>query len=186
LRALFVALEEWVTSGVTPPPSRVPSLASGDAVTADQVTMPRVPAFAVAPGANPVLPPVDWIDPPEAAPPAPYATFVSAVDGDGNETAGILLPQIAVPLGTHTGWNVYKAQPDELADRDGSFIAFARTKAEREAAGDPRPSLLERYGNREGYVARIKAAADALVAERLLLQSDADAFVKAAEACDKF
>ena len=186
LRALFVALEDWVAKGVAPPPSRVPSLASGDAVTAGQVTMPKVPGFAVAPGANPVLPPVDWIDPPETAPPAPYSTFVSAVDSDGNETAGILLPQIAVPLGTHTGWNVYKAQPDELADRDGSFIAFARTRVEREAAGDPRPSLAERYGDREGYVARIEAAANALVAERLLLQSDADAFVKTAEACDKF
>ena len=186
LRALFVALEDWVAKGVAPPPSRVPSLASGDAVTAGQVTMPKVPGFAVAPGANPVLPPVDWIDPPETAPPAPYSTFVSAVDSDGNETAGILLPQIAVPLGTHTGWNVYKAQPDELADRDGSFIAFARTRAEREAAGDPRPSLAERYGDRGDYVARIEAAANALVAERLLLQSDADAFVKTAEACDKF
>ena len=186
LRALFVALEDWVAKGVAPPPSRVPSLASGDAVTAGQVTMPKVPGFAVAPGANPVLPPVDWIDPPETAPPAPYSTFVSAVDSDGNETAGILLPQIAVPLGTHTGWNVYKAQPDELADRDGSFIAFAGTRAEREAAGDPRPSLAERYGDRGGYVARIEAVANALVAERLLLQSDADAFVKTAEACDKF
>jgi len=91
-----------------------------------------------------------------------------------------------VPLGTHTGWNVYRAQPDELADRDGSFIAFARTKAEREATGDPRPSLEERYGNGDAYVAQVKAAAEALVAERLLLQDDADALVRAAEACDKF
>ncbi len=186
LRALFVALEEWVTNGTEPPLSRVPSLAAGTAIPAARVETPRVPGFAVAPGDNPVLPPVDWIDPPETALPAPYTTFVSAVDGDGNEIAGILLPQIAVPLGTHTGWNVYKAQPDELADRDGSFIAFARTKAEREAVGDPRPSLAERYGGRDGYIARIKAAADTLVAERLLLQSDADAFVKSAEAFDKF
>ena len=169
-----------------PPPSRVPSIAAGTAVTADRVEMPQIPGFAVAPGDNPVLPPVDWIDPPEAAQPTPYTTFVSAVDSDGNEIAGIRLPQIAVPLGTHTGWNVYTARPDELADRDGSFIAFARTKAEREAASDPRPSLAERYGSRDAYAAQIKAAADALVAERLLLQSDADAFVKAAEACDKF
>jgi len=185
LRALFVALEEWVTKDVPPPPSLVPSLAAGTAVTADQVATPRLPGFAVPPGDNPVLPPVDWVDPPETAPPAPYTTFVSAVDSDGNEVAGIRLPSIAVPLGTHTGWNVYKAQPDELADRDGSFIAFARSKAEREATGDPRPSLAERYGTRAGYVARIKAAADALVADRLLLQGDADRLVAAAEACDK-
>ena len=186
LRALFVALEDWVTKDLTPPPSLVPSIAAGTAVTADQVAMPQVSGFAVAPGANPVLPPVDWIDPPETSPPAPYTTFVSAVDSDGNETAGIRLPSIAVPLGTHTGWNVYKAQPDELADRDGSFIAFARTKAEREAAADPRPSLAERYGSRNAYIARVRAAAEALVAERLLLQDDADALVTAAEACDKF
>jgi len=186
LRALFVALEEWVTKDVAPPPSLVPSLAAGTAITADAVAMPKVGGFAVAPGDNPVLPPVDWVDPPEASLPAPYTTFVSAVDSDGNETAGIRLPQIAVPLGTYTGWNVYKAQPGELADRDGSFIAFARTRAEREAASDPRPSLEERYGSRDAYVAQLKAAAAALVAERLLLPGDADRLVAAAQASDRF
>jgi Alpha/beta hydrolase domain len=186
LRALFAALEDWVVRGVAPPPSRVPSLADGTAVTADRVAMPKVPGFAVAPGANPILPPVDWVEPPEASPPAPYTTFVSAVDSDGNEIAGIRLPSIAVPLGTYTGWNVYKAQPDELADRDGSFIAFARDKAEREAAGDPRPSLDERYGSKANYVDQVRQAAALLVAERLLLQDDADRLVAAAEGCDRF
>jgi hypothetical protein len=148
--------------------------------------MPNVPGFAVPPGDNPVLPPVDWVDPPETSAPAPYTTFVSAVDGDGNEIAGIRLPQIAVPLGTFTGWNVYKTQPDELADRDGSFVAFARTKAEREAAGDPRPSLQERYGSKAHYVDRLRQAAAALVAQRLLLQDDADRLVAIAEGSDPF
>jgi Alpha/beta hydrolase domain len=186
LRALFLALEDWITKDIPPPPSRVPALGDGTAIAADRVVMPKVAGFAVAPGGNPILPQVDWIDPPEAAPPAPYNTFVSAVDSDGNEIAGIRLPSIAVPLGTHTGWNVYKAQPDALADRDGSFIAFARDKAEREASGDPRPSLAERYGSRDAYVAKVREAAAALVADRLLLQADADAFVRAAEACDRF
>ena len=186
LRALFVALEEWVTHGIAPPPSRIPSLAAGTAVTADRVKMPEVNGFAVAPGANPILPPVDWVDPPEASPPAPYTTFVSAVDGDGNEVAGILLPPIAVPLGTYTGWNVYRAQPDELADRDGSLIPFAGTRAEREAAEDPRPSLEERYGSRKAYAANVEAAAAALVAERLLLPADAASYVEAARKCDRF
>ena len=135
--------------------------------------MPRVPGFALAPGANPILPPVDWIDPPEGEPTRPYETFVSAVDGDGNEVAGILLPPIAVPLGTYTGWNVYRAQPCELCDRDGSLIPFPRTRSEREGTGDPRLSLEERYGSREAYVRRIEAAAAALLAERLLLPADA-------------
>jgi Alpha/beta hydrolase domain len=185
LRALFVALEEWVTTGAAPPPSRVPSIAQGTAVAAETVKMPAVAGFAVAPGANPIGPPVDWVDPPARLDNF-YGTLVSAVDADGNEVAGIRLPAIAVPLGTYTGWNVYRAQPGELADRDGSLIPFARTKGEREAAGDPRPSLEERYGGRDDYVAKIEAAAARLVAERLLLSADADAYVRAARECDRF
>jgi len=129
---------------------------------------------------------VDWINPPEAGPSRFYQTHVSAVDADGNEIAGIRLPSIAVPLGTYTGWNLYKAAPSEMADRDGSFIAFAATRAERVAAGDPRPSLAERYGSREAYAAKVEAAAAALVAERLLLPEDAASFVAAARSCDRF
>ena len=184
LRALFAALEEWVTKGTAPPPSRVPRVADGTAVMAEDVRMPAVPGFAVAPGANPIVPPVDWVDPPARIDNV-YGARVCAVDADGNEIAGIRLPPIAVPLGTYTGWNVYRAQPAELADRDGSLIPFARTKEEREAARDPRPSLDERYGSREAYVAKVQAAAEALVAERLLLPADADAYVKAAKECDR-
>jgi len=186
LRALFLALEEWVTKGVAPPPSRVPKLADRTAVLAETLRLPRVKGFALPPGANRILPPVDWVDPPDAEPARAYETYVSAVDGDGNEIAGIRLPPIAVPLGTYTGWNVYKAQPDELADRDGSRIPFARNRAEREAADDPRPSLQERYGSREAYMAQFKAAAAALVAERLLLPTDAEAFIAAAKLCEDF
>jgi hypothetical protein len=185
LRALFAALEEWVTKEVEPPPSRVPRVADGTAVMAENLRMPAVPSFAIAPGANQIVPPVDWVDPPARIDNV-YGALVCAVDTDGNEVAGIRLPPIVVPLGTYTGWNVYQAQPNELADRDGSFIPFAQTKAAREETGDPRPSLEERYGKREAYVAKIKAAAEALVAERLLLPSDAAAYVVAAKICDRF
>ena len=181
LRALFVALEEWVTHGTLPPPSRVPSLAAGTAVKAETVRLPRVQGFAHPPGPNRIVAPVDWVDPPETEPDTAYDTYVSAVDRDGNEVAGIRLPDIAVPLATYTGWNVYRAQPAELADRDGSRIAFAATRAGRDAADDPRPSLQERYGTHATYVAAVKAAAGALVAERLLLPADADAFIEAAQ-----
>jgi hypothetical protein len=186
LRALIVALEDWVVRGLAPPPSRVPSIAAGTAV--ETVKMPAIPNFAIAPGANRIGPPVDWIDPPAGAASGEnaYGTRVAAIDRDGNEVAGIRLPDIAVPLATYTGWNVYKAAPSELCDRDGSYSPFARTKAEREAAGDPRSSVAERYGDRAAYVAKVKAAADALVAERLLLPDDAAAYVKAAEASDRF
>jgi hypothetical protein len=185
LRALFLALEEWVTRGTAPPPSRVPRVAEGTAATAESIRMPVVPGFTHPPGANQIVPAVDWVDPPARIDNV-YGARVCAVDTDGNEIAGIRLPPIAVPLGTHTGWNVYRAQPGELADRDGSLIAFARTEKERLAVGDPRPSLEERYGTRESYVASVRAAAEALVAERLLLPADATAYVETAKECDLF
>ena len=147
--------------------------------------MPAVPGFAVAPGANPIVPPVDWVEPPARIDNV-YGALVCAVDADGNEVTGIRLPPIAVPLGTYTGWNLYRAQPRELADRDGSFIPFARAREERQAAGDPRPSLEERYGSRAAYVAAVEAAAQALVAERLLLPADAAAYVETAKLGDRF
>jgi hypothetical protein len=185
LRALFLALEEWVTKGTAAPPSRVPRVADSTAVMAENVRMPAVPGFAVAPGANQIVPPVDWVDPPARIDNV-YGALVCAVDADGNEVAGIRLPPIAVPLGTYTGWNVYRAQPSELADRDGSLIPFARTQQACEAAGDPRPSLEERYGSRETYAAAVEAAAAALVAARLLLPADAAVYVAAAKTCDRF
>jgi hypothetical protein len=179
LRALFLALEEWVIKGAAPPPSLVPRIADGTAVAAESIGMPTAPGLIVPPGVNEIVPPVDWVDPPTRID-NDYGARVCAVDADGNEIAGIRLPPIAAPLGTHTGWNIYRAQPGELADRDGSFIPFARTKAEREAAGDLRPSLEERYGGREAYVAEIEKAAAALVAERLLLPADARACAETA------
>ena len=185
MRALFLALEEWVRTGAAPPPSRVPSIAEGTAVVAEAIEMPPVPGFAPAAGANRIGPPVDWVEPPSRLDNF-YETRVCAVDADGNEVAGIRLPPIAVPLGTYTGWNVYRAHPCELCDRDGSLMPFARTRSGREATGDPRPSLEERYGGREIYVARVEAATAALVADRLLLPADAAAYVKTARECDRF
>ena len=60
-----------------------------------------------------------------------------AVNDDGNEIAGILLPDIAVPLATYTGWNLYKTPyPEgELCDRDGSYAPFPTNQAARDARG---------------------------------------------------
>ena len=185
LRALFVALEEWVRTGTAPPSSRVPSIAQGTAVAAEAIKMPTMPGVALPPGANCIGPPVDWVEPPARLDNF-YGTCVCAVDADGNEVIGVRLPPIAVPLGTYTGWNVYRAQPCELCDRDGSLIPFARTRTERDAAGDGRLSLEERYGSRENYIARVEAAAAALVADRLLLRSDAAAYINAAREYDRF
>jgi hypothetical protein len=110
------------------------------------------------------------------------------VDADGNEMAGVRLPGISAPLGTHTGWNFYRAPElaGELCDRDGTFVPFAVTKAAREAARDPRLSLEERYKDRRGWVAFVRAVVYDLVRERLLLKEDGDRIVAAAEAADPF
>jgi hypothetical protein len=184
LRALVVALEDWIAKGVAPPASRVPTLASGNAVAYAAAKMPNVKGFTIPPTGNRIDVPVDWIEGAHAT--NTYGTLVAAVDADGNEATGIRLPPIAVPIATYTGWNVYKKEPTELCDRDGSFIAFSKSKAEREAAGDPRLSIEERYTSRADYVAKVKAAADALVAQRLLLPADAAAYVQAAETSDRF
>jgi len=185
LRALLVALTEWVVTDTPPPASRVPLRADGTGVPAAAVTLPAIPGVTWAPGANPIGPPVDWTAPP-TVPARTYPTLVSATDADGNERAGVRLPDIAVPLGTFTGTNVYADYPSELCDRDGSFIPFARDAAERAKTGDPRASVAERYPSRDAYVALIRADADALVAARLLLPEDAAAFVRRAESTDRF
>jgi hypothetical protein len=194
LRALLVALEQWVTKGNLPPASHVPTIAAGTALADEAVRFPQIKGVTYVRSGNRVGPTVDWNDPPGArtessatlASQPSYGTRVPAVDSDGNETAGIRLPPIAVPLATHTGWNLYARVPTELCDRDGSFIPFAKTLAEREGTGDPRPSIAERYGAREAYVAKVRAAADELVRNRLLLPADAAAYVRAAEASDGF
>ena len=94
--------------------------------------------------------------------------------------AGIQLPDIAVPLGTYTGWNLLASAPKDECTAMGSFIPFATTKAQRLAAGDPRLSLEERYMTHSRYVQAVEAAAERLVAERLLLPEDAKAYVEAA------
>ena len=193
VRALLSAMEEWVVRGVPPPPSRVPSIREGTAVERATISFPTVPGLKVPRiGGAMRTTQIDWVDPPgspdskvdEAT--GAYVTLVSGVDVDGNETAGIRLPPVAVPLATFTGWNVFSELPDELADRDGSCVPFARTKAEREAGGDSRLSLAERYRSLDDYVAQVKACADRLVADRLLLRADADAYVEAAKASKAF
>jgi hypothetical protein len=140
--------------------------------------MPKVPGLVVPKSDNKVGPAADWVNPPVTE--AAYGTLLPAIDVDGNETSGIRLPGQVVPLGTYTGWNLYKAVEADLCDRDGTYLPFAKTKAEREASGDPRLSLEERYGSKEAYVAKVRTAADALVRERLLLSGDAAAYVKTA------
>jgi hypothetical protein len=180
VRALLVALDEWVVSGKEPPPSRIPTLAAGTLVEPDKTGFPAVPGAAVVKVTNQVAPPGDWVHPKPAD--KAYRTLVCKVDADGNESAGVRLPDIAVPLATYSGWNEYKPPypGGELADRDGSCLPFAVDKAARQAAGDPRPSISERYKNGADYVAKVQAVVSALQKDRLLLAEDAKSYVERA------
>jgi hypothetical protein len=174
VRALLVALDEWVVSGRLPPDSRVPRIDDGTLVRADAVAYPAVPGLVRPHAANDAAPLEDWVDPVPVG--QGYGTLVPQVDADGNEVAGIQLPDVAVPRGTFLGWNLYKdPYPDgELADRDGTFLAFAATEVERGA--DPRASLAARYPGM-AYGDAVKAVVAALLRDRLLLAEDAAQFV---------
>jgi Alpha/beta hydrolase domain len=180
VRALLVALDEWVVSGKEPPASRVPTLAAGTLVEPDKTGFPPVPGAAVVKVTNQVAPPGDWVNPKPAD--KAYRTLVCKVDADGNEAAGVRLPDIAVPLATYSGWNEYKPPypAGELADRDGSCLPFAIDKAARLAAGDPRPSIAERYKSGADYVAKVQAVVSALQKDRLLLAEDAKNYIERA------
>ncbi len=180
VRALLVALDEWVVSGKTPPPSKVPTLAAGTLVDANKTGLPSVPGAAVVRVTNSVSPPGDWTAPKPAG--KTYRTLVSRVDADGNEAAGVRLPDIAVPLATYTGWNEYKPPypKGEIADRDGSCLPFPVDKAARESSGDPRPSVAERYKSGADYLAKVQAVVDQLLADRLILPEDAELYIERA------
>jgi len=190
LRALLAALDEWVSDGKAPPDSRTPRIKDGTLVAPDKVRFPAIPGLQAVRRVNAIGVLKDWIKP-EMDMSRPYRPLVPQVDADGNETSGIRLPDIATPLATHTGWNLYKAPfPEgELCDRGGSYGPFAATREAREANGDPRLSLEERYSDHAGYVERIVAAANRLVADRLLLREDAEQIIaraKSAETAKRF
>ena len=113
-----------------------------------------------------------------------FRTLVPAFDNDGNGVGGIRLPELEAPLGTYQGWNPRADEfgsPNHLTRFDGSFWAFALTEVEREKNGDPRPSVAARFGTKEDWVAGVTAAARRLVADRILLPEDGQAYVEAAE-----
>lgn len=182
VRALLVALDHWATRGTPPPPSRVPSIAAGTLVRPDNQSFPVIPGFAIARAGN-TLPLIgDWVYPkPDLT--RQYQVLVSKTDADGNEVAGIRLPEIAVPLATYTGWNLYMRPFTEgdLCDRDGSYSEFAATRVEREQVSDPRLSVAERYTSHADYLAKLRAAAQVLVRDGLLLEEDVAGYLRQAQ-----
>ena len=189
LRAALVNLDRWVAEAIAPPSSRFPRLGDGTAVTAESTSA----VFGAIPGArfpDRITRPCRLDFGPDATrgivtelPPkagAPYPTFVSAVDADGNEVAGVRPVEVQVPIATFTGWNTRhptQGAPGDLMSMMGSTLPFARSEAERARNGDPRASVAERYGSREAYLDAVRAAARRLVGERFMLEEDVEASV---------
>jgi hypothetical protein len=197
MRALLTALTGWVRDGTEPPPGAVPHIADGTLVAPDQVRLPDIPANQYGGVTRPAVSarrlydtlhvldfgpdyhPADssgviTVEPPHVRT-AAYGVLEPQVDADGNDLGGIRSVFEQVPIGTYLGWNLFRAGWLEggMCNLQGSFIPFAATRSDREAVGDGRPSLAERYPTKESYVAAFQAATDRLVQARFMLPEDA-------------
>ena len=183
MRSLLLAMNRWVTDGTAPPASALPRVDNGTLVTPDKLKFPRLPAVNVATvpqkayradyGPDFIRKGVVTQEPPAIK--SAFTILVPQVDADGNEVAGIRMPELAVPIATYTGWNLFneKSGPTNVvASMQGSFIPLARSKADRDASGDPRRSIEERYRSRDQYLAEITRAANDLVTKGYLLKND--------------
>jgi hypothetical protein len=204
VNALTVHLRNWVMHNTPPPDSRYPTLRERQLVepiktAMDFPTIPGLRPTAPEPGFINAVLDYDWgpgFDPndgsgvPSNAPPRikqVLKMLVPRVDADGNEIGGVPVVLRDAPLGTYLGWNITAGgerpfHKDQLCAYAGGMIPFAKTKAERMASSDPRPSLEERYTDHAGYVAAVRKAAANAVAQKFLLQKDADALIAAADA----
>jgi len=203
VNALRVAMRNWVMKGTSPPPSRWPTVASGNLVDATKAAMgfpsgvPGVPDSIFLPENfvnqtldydwGPQFDPIDITGVPANQPPPirnVIALKVPRVDADGNEVGGVPTVLRDAPLGTYLGWNITSTgiHKGQVCNYIGGMIPFAVTLAERVATGDPRLSLTERYGDHAGYVAAVTAAADNAMAQGYLLPADRNALIAAAQA----
>lgn len=200
MTALRVAMADWVSKGIEPPPSRYPTLAEGQLspATKSGIGFPSIPGVPSPDGLVNVINDYDFGSefnyndlsgaitklPPSVKQTIP--TLVPKVDSDGTDVAGVPSVLRQVPLGTYLGWNVTAAGFDKgkICTLSGAYIPFARTKEERMRGNDPRPSLEERYGTHDAYVEAVKKAATKAVAERFLLVADAERLVAEAAASD--
>jgi hypothetical protein len=186
LKALFTALDEWVTHGTLPPPSQYPRVSDGTYVSPlpqAAFGFPRIPGVTYNGLYNRVLLLDRTTLPYTPVPEKEYAVFVPKVDADGNDVAGVRPLDLQVPLATYTGWALRKdgSAEGEDCDLNGQYIPFAPTRAARLAAGDPRPSVEERYRDHHAYENLYERAAAGLVKARLLLEEDAKRLIGVAK-----
>ena len=191
VRAALVSLDAWVAKGKAPPASAFPRLDNGTAVLPEPLGAfyKKIPGASFA--ARFVRPSVLDFGPDIgrgiAAYPAKvgtqYKAYVSSIDADGNEVAGIIPVETAAPLATFTGWNPRhpdQGAADDLMQMRGSTLVFARTRVAREQSGDPRLSIDERYASRAAYLNAVRAAAQKLVAARWVLADDIEPILERA------
>lgn len=181
MRALLIALDAWVSHGVLPPESRIPTRKAGSLVPVKEsiAQFPKIPGVRHIQQVNPTFARLGNVT--ARSPQTEYTSLVPKTDSDGNDIGGIRLPDVAVPLGSHTGWAIRADAPGAMCGNLGQFIPFAKTKAERNAARDPRPSLAERYPQPKTYIDQIIQTAKDLQAQRLLLDEDVAAYMTDAE-----
>ena len=195
LRALLVDLDQWVSDGVDPPASKLPRVADGTLVPPmprEAVGFPTIPGV-IYNGRNHTGDLFDFgpqfdqgilsILPPKLLG-TPYPNLVPKTDVDGNDVAGVRLPDVSVPLATYTGWNL-RAVPsgaNDGCDAAGMKVDFAQTRADRISRGDPRLSIEERYATHDAYVTAVRRAAEDLRSQRLLLDQDVERYIQSAEA----
>lgn len=168
MRALLQALHKWTAEGVPPPPSRYPQSSDGILVPAGEI---RFPALAGGSDPRTITGPARVIG--SRVVPLPH--LVPKVDEDGLDLGGIRDPEVAVPLATTTGWNFRSeavGNPGDIYQLLGSYIPFAKTATARNASGDPRRSIEERYPSESAYLQRVQAAATALIRDGYMLQED--------------
>src|SRR5579863_246767 len=194
-RALFTAMDKWATAGTQPPPSQYPKLGDGTLAKPEQNStgFPQIPGVSYSGfkttrylmnyGPNFYKTGIPTVNPPVFTPPYQdnpangpiYPSFVPKTDKDGNDVAGVRLPEVQVPLATYTGWALRAGpQNPDGCEGSGQYIPFAKTKADRIASGDPRLSVEERYGNMETYSSMLRDAINNLVKAGFLLPFDAE------------
>jgi hypothetical protein len=191
MRSLLVAMNRWVTDGAAPPATALPTVEAGTLVTPDKLKFPKVPGVNVATvphkayradyGPDFISKGLVTKEPPDIT--SAFAMLVPQVDADGNELAGIRVPELAVPVATYTGWNMFNEASGPthvVSSMQGSFIPLPKTRADRERAGDPRRSVEERYRGRDQYLAEIAKAANDLAAKGYLLKGDVPRIVEQA------
>lgn len=183
MRALLDDMNSWVKDGLAPPESRYPRAGKDQLVTLGALHFPKIPGVALPKhvigayhadyGPEFKSQGIVTVDPPKLG--KAFPVLLPQTNSDGNDVAGAHSPELDVPLGTYTGWNLRAPEigaPEYLANMIGSFIPFAKTKAERLKSGDPRLSIEERYAGKDDYLAKIGSAAQTLAGQRLILKGD--------------